>query len=582
MTKFNRNITRKPSVEKPWLGYYSKDALELSVSTKTIYEFLLEKNCDFTNDIAILYQDIQITYGKLFRQIDRCTKALMALGVKQNDVVTVGLISIPEVIYLVFAINRIGAISNLINPMNDADSISVQLNETKSKWLFMYSGAHETMRKVLNNTTVQKAVIVSPVESLSGFNRFCYHLRTIGQHLKSNGIVLTWKRFIKEGTSSTLPIPSRAEGDYAIISHTGGTTGIPKGVVCTNENILAIIQQSLVDRLYKRQDCMMSVLPPFINYSLVNTLLEPLCYGLKTLLIPRFYPEKTVDYINRYHVNHIISIPAYWAAFLNIPHVEDNDFSQLGFICSGGDYLDPLVESGVNRLIKKCGAKTELMKGMGMTETTSVVASTYPCCNPINSVGIPCVLNNCKIIDVDDGEELEFGKTGEICFSGPSIMVGYYDQPSATDDMIHTEEDGSRWLHTGDLGYMREDGAIFVGGRMKRIIMQKDEQGMVSKVFPEWIEKVIDGYDGVKSCCVIGVSHKQRINTLKAFVELDEGTPIVDKEKLLEWCRKHLASYMVPQEVEIITCMPRTERGKIDYRAFEKQYSSTNQNSLEN
>lgn len=568
----NKN-TSKPSIEKPWLKFYSHDALQLTVPTDTLYEKLLKNNHDYPDDIAILYQNIQITYRELFEQINRCAQALLTLGVKKNDIVTIGLISVPEVIYCIFALNKIGAIANLIHPFDSVENTCHYLTETDSRVYIMLTDFYGLMHKALKETPVLNAVVVSPVQSLSKFHRFLYRLKNIVRHVKPIDNAISWAQFIKQGTGTDLPSSVRADGDYAIISHTGGTTGTSKGVICTNKNILAVIQQSVVDRPHKRQECMMSVLPPFINYSLVNTMLEPLCCGLKTLLIPVFHPEKTADYISKYHVNHIISIPSYWKSFLKIPHIEKNDFSKLGFICSGGDYLEPSIEKEVNHLIKKCGGKSELMKGIGMTETTSVVASTYPWCNPENSVGIPCVMNNCKIIDTNSGEELGYGETGEICFAGPTVMASYYHLPSATNEIIHADESGTRWIHTGDIGYILEDGTIYIIGRIKRLIMQKDEHGIVSKVIPERIENIISRCSGVESCCVIATHHDQRIGSLKAFVVLDSGVSAneIVKKRIFKCCRESLPSYMVPQEIEFVIKLPQTARRKIDYRMLEEK-----------
>lgn len=567
--EFN-NKTGKPSVDKPWLKYYSDEARRLGVPTYTLYESLINNNRDYPDETAILYQNISISYRELFQRIEDCARALSAMGVKKDEIVTLGLASIPEAVVLFFAINKIGAIADFVHPLDSADNLCKHLASVNSKLSFMLPETYKLIHHNISSSTVEKAIVVSPSQSLSFFYRLLYRFKRNALMPLGKNRVITWKQFMRKGIGNAISYTSRANNDYALITQTGGTTGASKGVICTNRNILAAILQSVIDRPHKRQECMISVLPPFINYSLINTILEPLCCGLKTVLIPNYNPTKIAEYIKKYHVNHIISIPAYWAALLEVPHIERYDFSELGFICSGGERLEESIEEKVNSTLKKCGAKVELMKGSGMTEATSVVASTYPWCNPKNSVGIPCVMNNCKIVDVDTNQELGYGEIGEICISSPTLMAGYFNQPLLTEKRINVDDDGIRWLHTGDLGYISEDGVIYIKGRLKRLIMQKDDNGIVSKINPEIIEDAIMQYNNTECCCVLGIPSAEHINEIKAFIELKTNTTNVSihKEKITSLCKEKLPSHMVPHDIVFIDKMPRTERGKIDYRTL--------------
>ena len=316
----------------------------------------------------------------------------------------------------------------------------------------------------------------------------------------------------------------------------------------------------------------MATLPPFINYSLVSTILRHLSHGLKVVLIPHYQPEKFVEYVTKYHVNHILTIPAYWKAILHIPGIEQADLSSLRFLASGGEHIDLHTEEAVNRLLKRCGAKGGLIKGTGMTEMTCATTYSLPWRNPPGSVGSPLVKTNCKVVDPDSGEELTYGEEGEVCFAGPTLMAGYYNNPEATRQVVRTDDDGTLWLHTGDLGYLTDDGMLFITGRIKRILLVRDANGVISKVFPDRVEEVLMTVPGVEACCVVGVPHERRITITKAFVqptkELEKCTQL--KESILKACRQQLSPYMMPEEVVFITEMPRTERGKIDFRTLEK------------
>ena len=267
-----------------------------------------------------------------------------------------------------------------------------------------------------------------------------------------------------------------------------------------------------------RQETMLAVLPPFINYSLVNCMLEPLYAGLTTVLIPKYEPYKFADYIKKYGINHVNSIPPYWEAMTKIPNLRNYDFSKLRFLFYGGENMPKEMEEEVNRLLHQCGAKTNLQKGLGMTEITSAATATYEEINEVGSVGIPLVKMVCKIVDPCDFKEEAYLNEGEICFSGPTLMLGYYENKNVTDEIVKVHEDGSRWIHTGDLGYINEDGVIFVTGRIKRIIMTKGNDGQVTKLFPDRIEKAIYSNSAVDLCCVVGIPHEARINYPKAFI----------------------------------------------------------------
>lgn len=553
------HAVRLPSVERPWLKYHQQADIDAPVPDSTVYEFLVENNGDHPTDTALLYLDTAITYGELFERIDQCTKALLASGVKRDDIVTAALPNIPEAVVAFYAINRIGAIANMIHPLASAEDTCRYLQETNSHVLLMFAGNLAVTSQVLASTHVETIVMTGamtghPINPTHPINP-----------------ILPWEDFILSGCSTHLPPPARATHDFALISHTSGTTGTQKGVVCTNLNLQAEIFQGLAGIDYQRQECLLATLPPFINYSLVSTILRHLSHGLKVALIPHYQPEKFVEYVLRYHVDHILTIPAYWKAILHIPHIEQADLSQLKFLASGGEHMDLKTEEEVNSLLKRCGAKGGLIKGTGMTEMTCATTYSLPWRNPPGSVGSPLVKTNCKIVDTDSGEELTYHQEGEVCFSGPTLMAGYYNNPEATRQVIHIDPDGTRWLHTGDLGYLDEDGTLFITGRMKRLILTRDDKGIVTKISPYRIEQVIMALPEVEDCCVVGVADERHIARPKAFVQPKESLATTSHlaEKVIQVCQSHLPAYMTPQEVVLLPHLPKTERGKTDYRALE-------------
>lgn len=229
-------------------------------------------------------------------------------------------------------------------------------------------------------------------------------------------------------------------------------------------------------------------------------------------------------------------------------------------------------EEAINKVLLACGAKYKLQKGLGMTEITSAATATYPSINEIGSVGIPLVKMICKIVDPDTHNEKEYLEEGEICIAGPTVMKGYYNNSRATDELIKQHEDGLRWVHTGDLGFINEDGVIFVTGRIKRIIMTKGKDVQLTKMFPDRIEKTIYTHKSVELCCVIGIADQERINYPKAFIVLKDKVDIdKTKNEILKACHQNLPGYMVPEEIVVVDNLPRTSRGKIDYRTLDQE-----------
>lgn len=567
-----KKLTGYPSIDKPWLKYYSEEAIKAPLPECTLYEYLWENNKDYPNDIAILYLGRRIKYKELFFQIDRYAKALLALGVREKEIVTVALPSIPEALYLVYALNRIGAVANMIHPLAGKQEMVNYLNEVSSRFVFMFDGTYQIIKDALSETSVEKAVVISVGASLKPALKHLYLFKNRPPRF-SSALFETWHAFLSRGKHTELHEVKKDPFSLALISHTGGTTGEPKGVMLTDYNVNAVIWQVVSTLEHRRQERMLVVLPPFINYSLVNSMLEPLAFGITIILLPDYEPHLLPEYIKKYRPNHINSIPIYWEAILNKIIGEKYDFSCLKHLFYGGEAMSRENEKAVNDVLRSCGARTVLHKGLGQTELTSVATMTYKECNDINCVGIPLVKVNCQIIDSETFDEKQYGQQGELCFSTPSLMVAYYGNRTETDEIIKTHSDGQRWLHSGDIGYITEDGVVFLTGRIKRIIMTKGADGVATKMFPDRIEKVLNSHPAIQTSCVIGVPDERRIHYPKAIIELNADYIPNDalKEEIRAFCVGKLPDYQIPDVIEFVDALPRTERGKIDYRALEKQ-----------
>lgn len=571
MTDRQTERTGFPSIDKPWLKYYSEEAINAELPECSIYEYLYKNNKGFPSDIAIVYLGRKITYKELFENIDRTATAFLKAGVKEKEIVTVALPSIPEALYCVYALNKIGAVANMIHPLAGKEETLNYFNEVQSKIAVIFDGAYDVIAEDIGKTSVEKVIVASPADSLPVVLKVVYGLK-VKKPNPDGKEFQDWKAFIQDGKGTTIPVIKKDCHEMAIISHTGGTTGQPKGVMCTDSNINALIYQSFCCfKHYERQHRSLVVLPPFVNYSLVQSMLEMLYLGYTVILLPKYEPKKIWEYLRKYKPNVVLSIPAYWEMLLDEKGAKGTDLSCFEQIYYGGEAMAEETEKAIDNVLKSYGSKIELLKGLGSTELMSVASQTYPWCNDVGSVGIPLVFVNCKIVEPETTEELSYDQDGEICFNGPTLMLGYYKNEDATNDILKEHADGNLWLHTGDLGHITKDGVIYVTGRIKRIIMTKGRDGQVTKLFPDRIEKAICSHQSVDICCVVGVPDKERIHYPRAFVVLrDKSDADETKKEILELCRQNLPEYMVPEEIEFMDDLPRTPRGKIDYRTLQK------------
>ena len=571
MLKDASKTTGYPSIDKPWLKYYTEEAIYTPLPECTIYEYMYENNKAYPNDIAINYLGRNITYKELFERIDNTARAFQALDVQPGEIVTVALPSLPEAMYVIYALNRIGAIANMIHPLAGCKETTHYLNEVHSRVAVIFDGALDDIVNGIEETAVEKVIVVSPADSLPIILKLGYYLKNRPPRLDDR-VFESWKSFIQKGLDTAIHEGKKDCNEVAIISHTGGTTGEPKAVMCSNQSINSLIWQIKHSLPVVRQERQIAVLPPFINYSLVNSMLEPIALGNTAILIPKYVPERFLDYVNKYKPTWVCSIPPYWEAMLNSGDRKKSDLSCIKYPIYGGEAMEPQLEERINEFLLAHRCPNVLAKGLGMTEIVSAATLTPFGQNKVNSVGRPFPRTNCCIVDPDTVNELPYGEEGEICFSGPTVMLGYYNQPKATEDIIRTDSYGVRWLHTGDLGYIDEDGFLYVTGRIKRIMITRGADGISTKMYPDRIEEVINSHPAVKICCVIGVPDVERVNYPKAFVELEEDSMQSSElsNEIKRFCRESLPEYLIPEVVEFVQALPRTDRGKIDYRKLEK------------
>lgn len=566
-------LFKKKDKEEPWLAYYSEEDKSIKFTNKSIYEYMLSTIGQDLDFYALNYFGTRITYDEMFKRINLIARSLKHLGVKKGDIVTICMPNMPEAIETFYAINKIGAIADMIHPLSGAAEIKHYLAESKSRIMLLYDGTYEKVKGFIEDTSVYRTILVSAGESMPSLLKFGYKITKEIKIKKPNrwdNAFISWQEFLNMGHLYHGSIDTKVNTkDLAIILHSGGTTGTPKGIMISNYNFNALAQQcAICVGNVKPKDKIMTILPIFHGFGLGVCLHVPLCLKMEAILIPEFDAKRFPKTISKYKPNVIAGVPTLWEAMLSNPNFDGVDLSSLKYIISGGDNLTITMENKMNRFLRMHGANIKMTKGYGMTESVAVTAYTIEGANEPGSIGIPLVENSFCICTPETIDELPYGEEGEICVNGPSVMMGYFNNKEETEKVLKKHADGKIWLHTGDIGYIAPNGVIYFTQRLKRMIVSSG-----FNIYPSAIEEVIEKHDLVKRCCVIGIPHPYKMSVAKAFVVLNDGVEPNAKIKaeIRLLCKEHLAVYSQPKEIEFRNSLPKTLYNKVDYKILESE-----------
>lgn len=558
---------------EPWLNYYSREERKIKFTNKSIYHFMKDEVGEDKDYIALNYFENRISYNELFDNINICARALRSFGVKEKDVVTICLPNMPEAIYVIYACNKIGAIADIIHPLSSPEQVKYYLKENKSRFFFLVDFNYNKLKDEIEDTLVYKTILVSPSLSMPIGLSIGYKLtRTIGMKRPSfrDTDYMSWKEFMLTGVGYSKEFEADVKKeDTALILHSGGTTGTPKGIMISNYSFNALAQQSAVNVIDVRpKDKIVTILPIFHGFGLGVCVHTPLCLKVETILMPEYDANRFYKIWKNDKPHVILGVPTLWEGMMSNKKFNNVDMSQLKYIVSGGDYLSIPAETKINEFLHKHGAHVNISKGYGMTESVAATAYTFPGTNEPGSIGIPMVGNTYKICDPETGKELEIGQEGEICVNGPTLMQGYLNNPKETHDILRKHKDGKTWLHTGDIGYIATNGVVYYTQRLKRMIVVSG-----FNVYPSMIEKTLEKHEAVEKACVIGIPHPYKMHVPKAFIILKKGysDSFKLKKELKDLCKQELSVYSIPKDFEIRKELPKTLYSKIDYKKLEKE-----------
>ena len=573
MKIFNNELeTFTKNKNRSWNKFY-ENAKCPKVPEGSLYQFLEEQSGKMYGEIAINYFGRLITYRELFREIDLCAKAFKATGIRENEVVSICMANTPEAVIAFYALSKIGAVANMIHPLSAEQEIKESLIATKSVMLVTINLAYKNIKNIIEETDVYKVVIVSAKDSMPRVTSLGYYF--IADRLievpKSTEKFMQWKDFRLKGLRySTDVLVKKDKDDTAVILHSGGTSGTPKHILLRNGGINIVVRQAKVSLPELTVgDNMLAILPMFHCFGLVECIHFPLCSGMTVTLVPKFDASRFDKLLTKYHPTVIPGVPTLFEALISNKHMETVDLCDVKYVVSGGDTLNEEKNRAVNKFLKTHNCHHNIVQGYGMTESSGgFIFAGLGSSDVLGSVGIPLIGNDMKIVDIDTGKELGPNKTGEIMLSGPAIMKGYLNNEKETNEVLEKDEKGNVWVHTGDAGYINEDGVLFFKQRIKRMLIVSGYN-----VYPSHIEEILQETGLVKECCVIGIPHPYKVQVPKAYIVLKEGVEesAVTEREIRKYCEKNLARYSLPKEYVFRKSLPKTMIGKVSYKELEKE-----------
>ena len=561
------------TAKAPWKEHLGDVPFTLDYFQGSMFEAVANIAEKYPDNVAFDFYGKATTYKELIREIETCAKALKTIGVREGDRVTIALPNCPQAIQVFYAVNLVGGICNMIHPLSAEKEIEFYLNESRSVTaitLDQFYGKFENIRK---NTGVTNIVIASVKDELSKpLKAGTMIMDSINkvQKIPDDAPVIRWKDFLKLSRHCFYNYKVERKGsDPAVILYSGGTTGTTKGILLSNLNFNALGQQVIAaNPMFRVGDKMLAAMPLFHGFGLGVCVHTMLSQGGRCILIPRFTAEDYAKKVVKCTCNFIAGVPTLYEALLRLPYMNNADLSSLKGVFSGGDSLSVELKKKFDKFLYDHNSKVQIREGFGTTECVTASCLTPPHMAKEGSIGLPFPDTYYKIVEPGTDKELPYGEEGEILIAGPTVMMEYINHPQETAQTLRRHADGLTWIYTGDLGVMDSEGFIYFRGRAKRMIITSGYN-----VYPGQIENILDANELIHMSCVIGVPDPYKMQKVKAFVMLKPGVPENDdtKELILAYCRKHIAKYAMPYDIEFRKELPKTLVGKVAYRVLEEE-----------
>ena len=567
--------TGYPSADKPWLKYFKDEHLKDTAQECTVFQSIYENNKDYPKDIALNYFGNKISFGELFSSVDKCTKTLRKIGINRGSCVTLCTAGVPEAVYIVLACSRIGAIANFINPLFSKEQIRDRVNETNADWIFILDEMYSYIEDALPETCVSNIVIIPVTNSVPSMASKMLYMKSKARKIlkeKHDKNFLSYNEFIEAGSGYSEELDSPYEKDTPVVMvYSSGSTGASKGIQLTNDGINAVILNHKRDVFYgKRNYTFLSVIPVWFSTGIVLSVLMPLAHGVCVIPEPQFSKETFARDLKKYKPSSTLTATSLWIYVATSDETKDIDLSNMIYPGTGGEKISKKDEAMLNDFFKEHGCKVDLIKGYGMCELGSEVTGTIAAdgykTKP-GGAGYPILHSIVSAFDRETNEELKYGEHGEIRVCSPTHMKGYYKNPKATEDYFWTDEHGVTWGCTGDIGYVDEDGEVFVLGRATDSCICDNGEN----VYMFDIEDVIIDEETINQCKVVDIK-EDGATKLVAHLVFKDG--VEDKDAVIQKVHLNLKNtlpgYMVPDYYKIREAMPVHPNGKRDSESLKR------------
>ena len=553
----------------PWFNSYGDIKAHLDVPNVSMYEMVRKCANKYPKSIAYSYYGTRITYKTYLRKIDECASAFVKLGVKKKDYVSIIMPNTPEAIICFYALNKIGAIANMLHPLSGEEELKYGITLTKSKYIICSDVSYSKIENIKNEIDHECIIYIDVSESMDPFMKIAYRIKQ-GRGLSVFPLdVLPYHRFISRVKLHKVKVKDTNKGsDVAAILYSGGTTGKPKGIVLTNDNFNYLAMGLLeVNKVMGPNVSTLSIMPIFHGFGLGCTTHAVHISGGETIILPTVNPKKFDTTILKYKPNTIACVPSLLQTLINSRKLSKADLSFVKCIVCGGDSISEKLDEQLDEFMYSHGSSAKVMGAYGMTECTAGCAMMPRHKKKLGSVGVPIPECYIKIVKPNTTEEVPFGEVGEICISGPTLMKEYLNEKEETENIMKKHSDGKVWLHSGDLGYMDCDGYIFFKSRLKRMIVSSGYN-----IYPGQIEQIILEHPYVEQCVVVGVPHPYKKEVVKAYIVLKKGLVLNSeiKKSIKSHCEKYIAKYALPYAYGYRKELPKTLIGKVAYKELIK------------
>lgn len=561
-------MKRNPTI---WSEHHGKDNFRDEYPTFSMFSLLEEtakKHPDYT---AIEFQNKKATFSEMIAQIELIAQSLLESGVQKGDYVSVVAPNTPQALTMVYAINRIGAVANMIHPLLSSNEIKMFVEKVNSVAVLTFDMLYPKFADITWETARKPLMIIARiVDALPGLIKPIYAATNkVKPNFHPDHNIIYWNDFLKKGKKRAIPLaPDSGTGeDVAVILYSGGTTGIPKGVMIQNKSFNAMaIQSSEIKPLDTDQTAgkkVLALMPAFHGFGLAMCMHVMLSFGCHIILVPKFDYKACAKLIFKKKINYIYAVPALFEALSRTEEIETQDLSFIEMIAFSGDKCNKKLLNRMNKYLEKGNSNARLMEAYGLTESLSGL-----CINPFfamkeDSTGLPFPDNEMKIVKLGTQETLPPWEDGEICVTGPTLMKGYYQNEVETSYALQQHPDGRTWLHTGDIGCMDEDGYLYFRQRHCRMIITSGYN-----VYPTQIEDVISKCNGVALCCVVGVADRTTGQRIVAVVQPTSMQVDFEalRQQIFSACEQNVAAFAMPQEVIFREELPKTAMGKVSFK----------------